>query len=280
LVYGLETESVNSDKEINVVVCDIGGGTTDVSLVNISDGVFSVLASAGNSHLGGCDFDNEIMHYVIQEFMKSNNIDTTYNENEIEISQCGYKLLKTSVEKAKIKLSRKNKANISVKQFYNNIDLNVTISQEILYNICNELAMLCLLPLENVLKSSNITKNEIDELIFVGGMTKMPMIQDIITKYVGIKPKNHIDPDKIVAIGASIQAYILLNKEDAFSQNITLLDVTALSLGVAVMNNIMDVVVPKNTTIPTKITKTYTNQIIQTSFYTITPHHFQPGRLK
>lgn len=254
LAYGFESKSIFSESEIIVLVCDIGGGTTDISIVSISDGIFSVLASAGNSHLGGSDFDNEIIKYAIGEFMCCHDI-----EEITEIYPLALQELRNSVERSKKLLSKKNKSYISVKNFYDNKDLLVSLTREKLNEICHDLLMLCVMPIEDVLKSAELDKNDIHEIIMVGGTTRMPMIRNHIKNYFNKEPNINVNPDEVVAIGASIQAYILQHREDAFSKHVTLLDITPLSLGVEVIGEIMDIVVPRNSNIPTKVTKTYTN---------------------
>ncbi len=254
LAYGLESKSIYSKDEINVLVCDIGGGTTDISIVCISDGIFSVLASAGNSHLGGSDFDNEIIRFAIEEFMCQNDIDEI-----TEIYPLALQELRNSAERSKKILSKKDKSYISVKNFHDNKDLLVMLTRDKLNELCHDLLMLCTMPIEDVLKSAELDKSDIDEIIMVGGATRMPMIREQITKYFGKEPNVNVNPDEVVAIGASIQAYILQNREDAFSKRVTLLDITPLSLGVEVTGEIMDVVIPRNSNIPTKVTKPYTN---------------------
>lgn len=254
LAYGYEERSRIQNKDITVLIVDIGGGTTDISVVNINDGVFTVIASSGNTHLGGCDFDYEIARYSIEEFMQMNNIDETN-----EISQESMTNLKNACERAKKILSKKHKTYISVSNFYDGKNLFVPLTRKKIEELCNSLITLCIKPIENVLMTSNLNINDIDDVILVGGTTKMPAVKNAISQYFNKEPNTSINPDEVVAIGASIQAYIIQNKNDAFSKQITLLDITPLSLGIEIMGGIMDIVIPRNSNIPTKATKIYTN---------------------
>jgi len=254
LAYGLEKRSFIENNEYNILVCDIGGGTTDISIVNIYNGVFSVLSSAGNSRLGGADFDNEIIRYIIEQFMETNNLETIP-----ELYPMTLQKLRLAAERSKKLLSTKEQTSIAIQDFHEGKDLYVTLSRDKLNELCSSLLLLCMSCIENALESSDLQKNEINEIIMVGGATRMPLIRDKIETYFGQKPNITVNPDEVVAIGASIQAYIIQNKQDAFSQGITLLDITPLSLGVELADNTMDVIIPRNTNIPTKVTKMYTN---------------------
>ncbi len=251
LAYGLQN---STNKDFNVLVCDIGGGTTDISLVNISNNVFDVLASSGNSHLGGTDFDHEIMRYLINLFKETHNINTNLNLDALILQK-----LKSAAEHAKCELSRKKTCQVKILNFYQNLHLQTCLTQDILATICHELICLCLQSVKNVLEMANVNKTEIDEIVLVGGATRMPLIKNELEKYFNKTLQFTVNPDEVVAIGASIQAYMLQNQTSAFSQKITLLDVTPLSLGVKVMNGLMSVVIPRNSYIPTSITREYTN---------------------
>ena len=254
LAYGFEQISINRQKDINIVVYDIGGGTTDCSLLNISDGMFQVLASTGCSHLGGSDFDNRLMSHSINEFKKKNKIQEIKNIDLMSMQK-----LKKSCENAKKILSLTDKAIIAVKEFHEDKNLYVTITKQQFEILCKDLFILCLKPVEDVLKSSNLERDDIDEIILVGGATRMPRIRENIKLFFqGKEPNCSINPDEVVAAGAAIQAYILGNNKDPFSENIVLLDVIPLSLGLEEMNEIMNILIPRNSAIPIKKKKKFT----------------------
>lgn len=167
--------------------------------------------------------------------------------------------LRRAAERTKKLLTTKEQSTIIIKDFHDGKDLNVVLTKDKLNNLCANLVLLCMMSIENALESSGLNKDEIDEIIMVGGATRMPLIRDKITTYFNKVPNTTVNPDEVVAVGASIQAYIINNKHDAFSQGVTLLDITPLSLGVEVAGGVMDVIIPRNTNIPTKVIKSYTN---------------------
>lgn len=252
LAYGLQETS--KGKDINIIIYDLGGGTLDVSLLNINDGIFQVLASTGNTHLGGTDFDNRIIGYCIKEFKLKNNIKDLENLNPLPFQQ-----LRKAVENSKKLLSTLDKVIINVKDFYENITLNIIITKEEFENICQDLFIMALKPLEDVLHSADMTVDDIDDIILVGGATRMSTIRNNIKLYFKNKEPNiSINPDNVVSIGAAIQGYILSNKDSPFSKNITLLDIIPLSLGIETHSNLMNVIIPRNSIIPIKKEKKFT----------------------
>jgi heat shock protein 1/8 len=259
LTYGLLNKSLsnktnNQEESINVIVYDIGGGTTDVSLLSITNGIFEVKASVGNTHLGGIDFDNKIISYCINYFKKNNNIDKLDN-----LSSLSYQKLKRACENAKKILSVSLKTNVIVNDFHNGKDLVINLTRDRLSAICRDLLILALKPLEDILQSSELSKDDINEIILVGGMTRMPQIVDNIKKFFnGKEPNCSMNPDEVVAAGASIQGYILSHNDDPFSNNITLLDIIPLSLGIETIGGVMNILVPRNTIIPTTKKRLYT----------------------
>lgn len=259
LAYGLETKSLslkksnNENKELNIIVYDLGGGTLDVSLLTICDGVFEVIASNGNTHLGGSDVDNRIMNYCMNKFKTQHNIDKFEN-----ISSLSLQYLRTRCENAKKILSTSQKTYIAVRDFYNDLDLVVPITQKILTTICRDFLILCLKPLEDVLTSCGKDKSMIDELILVGGMTRMPAIRENLKTFFGREPNSSMNPEEVVSAGAAIQGYILSHRADPFSESITLLDITPLSLGVEVIGGVMNILIPRNTVVPAVKKKRYT----------------------
>lgn len=230
----------------NILVYDFGGGTLDISVLNINNGLFEVIGSSGNTRLGGTDFDNKLISYCLCD----------YNINDI--SPLSLQNLKYACEKAKKLLSNVKKTSIIVKNFYNGQDFIKDITRNFFDELCGDLYMNCLDPISELLNSCKLSKNEIDDIILVGGSTRMPKIRENLSNYFKKDPNHYVNPDEIVAMGASIMGYILSNKNDPFSQSITLMDVTTLSLGVETLDGIMDIIIPRNTTIPTTKQKIYT----------------------
>jgi len=254
LAYGLEKASINKDKDLNIIVYDLGGGTLDVSLLNISNGIFQVLGSSGNTHLGGADFDNRLISYCMNEFKKK------YGYNKLDnLSSMSFQKLKQSCEEAKKRLSETAKTTVAVKDFYEDKNLFLTLTTELLEKICKDLFILCLKSVDDVLKSSDIDKKDIDEILLVGGGTRMPKIRNNLKLYFGGKePNSSINPDEVVAAGAAIQGYILSHENDPFSENVVLLDIIPLSLGVETIGGVMNVLIPRNSVIPIKRKRKYT----------------------
>ena len=259
LAYGLLNKSIKnniSEKEsqINVVVYDLGGGTLDVSILTITGGIFEVLSSVGNTHLGGIDFDNRLVGYCLSQFKRSNDIDKLNNLSVLSMQK-----LRRACENAKILLSTTMKTTIAVKEFFQEKDLIISLERNKYFNICKDLLILCLKPLEDALNSAKINKTDIDEIILVGGMTKMPIIRENISRFFGGKEPNcTVNPDEVVSAGAAIQGYILINANDPFSENITLLDIIPLSLGVETIGGVMNKLIPRNSVIPINKKKLYT----------------------
>jgi len=254
LAYGLEKQSIYADKDLNVLVYDMGGGTLDVSLLNIADGVFEVLGSAGNTHLGGVDFDDKLINYCMNRFKKQHNINKLVNLSSLSLQK-----LKRSCENAKKMLSLNDKALIAVKDFYNNTNLHLRITKKKFETICRDLFILALKPIDDILKTLELGVEDVDEIILVGGATRMPLIQyNIRTFFRGKSPDCSVNPDEVVAVGAGIQATILSSKTNPFSESVVLLDVIPLSLGVETIGGVMNVLIPRNNTIPIKRKKKYT----------------------
>lgn len=252
----------DNKNEKNVLIYDIGGGTVDVSLVNVDNGVFSVLATAGNSRLGGRDFDLELMKYCIEEFAKIHNEDS--KQLTCDLSSIAIEKLKKNVENAKKQLTLNDDLDcvlIKINDFYKEHDLLIKMTRTLMIDICSSLIHYCMLPVTEIIDEMQLSKMSIDGVVCVGGMSRMQIIRETLYNITGQMPNINYNPDEIVAIGASIQAYILLFKDDPFSKNITLLDVTPLSLGVELEGGIMNIVIPRNTNIPIKESKMYSNSI-------------------
>lgn len=253
LAYGLNKLSKNIGNK-NVIVYDLGGGTLDVSLLSINDGTFEVLGSVGNTHLGGADFDNKLFKYCINKFKKNHNFNKMDN-----ISVLSLQNLRKACENAKKVLSTTFKTIIGVTKFYNDIDLIIPMTRPQFEELCSDLFTLCLKPLSDVLRSCSYKKEQIDEIILVGGMTRVPMIRDNIEKFFEKTPNSSINPDEAVAAGAAIQGFILANKSDPFSEYVTLMDVTTLSLGVETIGGLMTVMIPRGSFVPITNKKIFTN---------------------
>lgn len=253
LAYGLQKLSKERDTDMNIIVYDLGGGTLDVSLVNISNGLFQVLGSTGNTHLGGADFDNRLLSYCISEFKRKYRLIKLNNLSVLSLQK-----LKKSCENGKKLLSSTNNVKIIVNDFYDEKDLMINLSKEKFEEICRDLFILCLKPLEDIMISCDFNKDEIDEIILVGGATRIPKIRDNLELFLGKKPNSTINPDEVVAAGAAIQGYILSNNNDPFSENLVLLDVIPLSLGIETLGGVMNVLIPRNSIIPIKKKKKFT----------------------
>ena len=246
LAYGIDKED-----EQNIVVYDLGGGTFDVSVINIGDGVQEVLATAGNNHLGGDDFDQRIIDWLKDEFKKSDGIDLSSDKFAMQ-------RLKDEAEKAKIALSNSTTVNISIPYITADATgpkhLNVTLSRAKFNDLTSDLVDSTMGPLKQAIADSGLDKNEIHKILLVGGSTRIPAVQDAVKNFLGKDPFKGINPDECVAIGASIQGGVM-NKE---VQGIVLLDVAPLSLGIETAGGICTRMIERNTTIPTKETKVFT----------------------
>ena len=261
LAYGLlqRTQTSNEEEIIakNIMVYDFGGGTLDVSLVRIEDGIFEVLSSCGNMRMGGSDFDNRLISYAIGKFKKMNNI-----QDIDKLSNVSLQKLRLSCEQAKKILSTSMKTQIAVKNFYKNndtdLDLFIPITRVDFEKICTDLFLISLKPIDDVLKNCDFEVTDIDEIILVGGMTRMPKIRELIKVKFNKEPNCTINPEEAVAAGATIQGYLLSHADDPFSEAVTLLDTIALSLGVETIGGVMDTIIERGTIIPTNESKSYT----------------------
>jgi len=259
LAYGMEKATLKTESDINVVVFDVGGGTLDVSLINIISGEFYTLGSTGNTHLGGADFDSELINYCFS-FFKNKNSGSDKDINHMEFQDLSSYIiqeLKNQCEIAKKLLSTKTKVHISIKNFFKKKDLFVTITRAKFTQICKHLLMLCFKPVDDLLISCEMDRDQIDEIILVGGLTRMPAIRDNVELFFGKKPNTTVNPDEVVSAGAAIQAYLIQYPDDPFSENVVMMDVIPLSLGVDTLGT-MNVIIPRNTPIPTEMKKLYT----------------------
>lgn len=253
LAYGLlERTQTQKCKSKNIIVYDFGGGTLDVSLLNIENGIFSVLGSTGNMRLGGSDFDSCLIEFCIRKFANFN------KEFKLEeLSALSLQKLRTSCENAKQLLSVVLETHIAVKDFYNGKDLCYKITREEFEMLCRDLFLLCMKPINDILKMCSITEEQINEIILVGGMTRMPKIRELLQIKLGKTPNCTINPDEAVAVGAAIQGYLLSHPDNPFSESITLLDSTSLSLGVETIGGLMNTVIKRGETIPVSRKRIY-----------------------
>ena len=240
LAYGLDKQ----DKLQTILVYDLGGGTFDVSILELGDGVFEVKSTSGNNRLGGDDFDERIQKYLIDEFKKENKIDLSKDKMAMQ-------RLKDAAEKAKKDLSGMTKAEISL-PFISQSDegplhLETSLTRAKFEDLCRDLFDSTLEPVKKALKDAKLKADDIDQVILVGGSTRIPYIQDLVKKELGKEPNKSVNPDEVVAMGAAIQGGVLTGEVD----DIVLLDVTPLSLGLETLGNVMTVLIPRNTTIPT-----------------------------
>jgi len=251
IAYGLDKKS---DKEQNVLIFDLGGGTFDVSLLNIDDGVFEVKATAGDTHLGGEDFDNRIVDCLVTEFCSK------HRNAKVRDNKRSMRRLRTACERAKRTLSSSRQAFIEMDSFFEGIDFHTTISRAKFEDICADLFRKTLEPVASVLGDAKMSKSDVDEVILVGGSTRVPKIQELLREFFNGKELNHgINPDEAVAYGAAVQAAILCGglEEDSILNDVLLLDVAPLSLGLETAGGVMTPLIARNTTIPTKKTQTF-----------------------
>jgi len=240
LAYGL-----GKDKEEKLAVYDLGGGTFDISVLDIGDGVFEVKATNGDGHLGGDDFDQRIMDWLVDEFKKESGIDLSSDAMALQ-------RLKEAAEKAKCELSSAQSTDINLPFITADASgpkhLNVTLSRAKLEQLVGDLIDRTMAPVENCLKDAGITKDKIDEVILVGGMTRMPRVQEIVKEELGQEPHKGVNPDEVVAVGAAIQGGVMKGEV----KDVLLLDVTPLTLGIETLGSVMTPLIERNTTIPTK----------------------------
>ena len=238
LAYGLEKE-----KSEKVLVFDLGGGTFDVSILEIGDGVHEVLSTSGDTHLGGDDFDQKVMDWICDEFQKQEGIDLRGDKQAMQ-------RVKEAAEKAKIELSSVMETSISLPFITADANgpkhLELSLTRAKFEDLCRDLLNRCKTPVENALKDAGVSKSDINEVVLVGGSTRIPAVQQLVKEYTGKEPNQSVNPDEVVAVGAAVQAGVLAGEV----KDIVLLDVTPLTLGIETLGGVMTPLVPRNTTIP------------------------------
>ena len=250
LAYGLDKQ----DKLQTILVYDLGGGTFDVSILELGDGVFEVKSTSGNNRLGGDDFDKCLMDYMVDEFKKENGIDLSKDKMAMQ-------RIKDAAEKAKKDLSSMTTTNINLPFLTQNADgpvhMDMTITRAKFESLCKDLFDSTLDAVRKALKDAKLSKNDIDQVVLVGGSSRIPYIQNLIKNELGKEPNKSVNPDEVVAMGAAIQGGVLTGEVD----DLVLLDVTPLSLGIETLGNVMTVLIPRNTTIPASKSQVFSTAV-------------------
>jgi heat shock protein 5 len=241
LAYGLD--KVADKKERQVLVYDLGGGTFDVSILTIEEGVFEVQSTAGDTHLGGEDFDNRVISHFVKKYNKENNVDVSKDAKSMG-------KLKREVEKAKRTLSSQKTTKIEIESFHKGADFSETLTRAKFEELNNDLFKKTLKPVEQVLKDAKLKKADIDDIVLVGGSTRIPKVQAMLEEFFGKKARKDVNPDEAVAFGAAVQGGVLAG--DKATEEIILMDVNPLTLGIETTGGVMTTLIKRGTNIPTK----------------------------
>ena len=247
IAYGLDHKD---DNEKFILVFDLGGGTFDVSILSICNEVFEVKATTGDTHLGGEDFDELLVNHCLQYIKKKYNLDLSNNKEVI-------KKLKINCEEAKRNLSSQLETSIIIEKLGSIENFEMKIIRSDFEKMCDPLFKKCIPFITNALKDANLTKDKIDEIVLVGGSTRIPKIQEMITEYFNKSPRKDINPDEAVAYGAAFQAANISDEEEGDLEKLVVIDVTPLSLGVEIVGGYMSTIIPRNIPIPIKMTQEY-----------------------
>jgi len=270
IAYGLDKKQ----GEKNVVVFDLGGGTFDVSLLTIDNGVFEVMATAGDTHLGGEDFDQRLAEHFVKAFKKKHNVD-------IKSDVRAFQKLRSEVEKAKRDLSSVLQTKVEIEGLIDGIDFEETVTRARFEELCADLFKKTLKPVQTVMDDSGLKKSEIDEVVLVGGSTRIPKVQQLIKDFFnGKEPNRGINPDEAVAYGAAVQGGILGGTADDSTKDLLFIDVTPLTLGIETVGGVMTKIIPRGTVIPAKKTQQFTTHQDQQTTVTISVYEGERALVK